>query len=804
MQLIIAEKPAVGSTIASVIGNMERKDGYFENKDYIVSWCIGHIVELEEPQAYGDKVALPIIPDEWLFRVSSGKEGQFNTLSKLMHDDRITEVVCATDAGREGECIFRYVYNKADCKKPFKRLWTSSLEESAIRAALNDLKDGTEYDNLYEAGLCRAKADWLVGMNFSRHYTNLYGYPENPITHKKSLSYGRVMTPVLKMIIDRNEKVKNFVKEKYYTVELDCGEFIATSDKFENIEQAKTIAEKCIGSTAVVKSVKREIKNQKPPKLYDLTTLQREANRKFGYTANQTLEYTQSLYESKLVTYPRTDSCYITDDMETTAADVFEIICNYFPFAKNISFTPNIKATINNAKVSDHHALLPTKLVEDKNLDEIPEAERNILYLIAARLICAVSTKYTYESVSAIIECEHTDFKISGRTDIDRGWKAVYEEIQKELKGEKDEPESDDKSVPDLKEAQTFENVSAETAEHFTSPPKLFTEDTLLSAMETAGNTMYEIADGDDIEKKGLGTPATRAAAIEKLVNSGYVERKKKQLIPTDFGCKITMTAAEQLKSPILTVDWETKLQKIEHGEYSSSDFMSEIEEYVRNIISTNLEVPEEYKNLFPQSSPDNVFNVCPLCGGNIYKGKFGYFCENSRGENKSCKFNIRYEDNFFKWKKVPLTDNIAKELIEKGKTFVKGMTAKSGNKFDGYIVLDTSGEYINFTLEFEQTEAKELCKCPKCGSNVYEDKFSFHCEKSKGENRSCNVYLKKEDNFFVWRGKKLTNKHAKELLTKGKTHMTDLKSKSGTLYNADIILDTSGQYVQYEMKFDK
>lgn len=799
MRLIVAEKPSVGKTIAAVIGGMTSKNGYCEGNNTIVTWCFGHLVGLAEPDVYGKNLPLPICPSEWKFEVAPDKIEQFRIIESLMNDNRVDEIVCATDAGREGECIFRFVYNKVGCRKPVKRLWTSSLEESAITEGLNNLKDSSEYDNLYEAGLCRTKADWLVGINFSRRYNNLYEYPENPITHKKGLNYGRVMTPVLKMIIDRDNKVKNFVKEKYYTIELDCGDFIATSDKFETKEEAERIANGC--SSAVVHSVKREIKNQKPPKLYDLTTLQREANRKFGYSAQQTLDYVQELYEAKLVTYPRTDSNYITEDMEGTAVEIFEIVSNYFPIARNISFTPNIRSTINNAKVSEHHALLPTKKVEDCDLNALPEAKRNILYLIASRLLCATAETYTYESVAINVASNNVLFKATGRTDINRGWKAVFEEIQNNLKGEAEEKEPDDKSIPNVSESQVYEKVSAVVAEHWTSPPKPYTEDTLLSAMETAGNNMYEIESGEDIEKKGLGTPATRAAAIEKLVSIAYIERKKKQLFPSEFGIKNITVSEERLKSPKLTVEWETKLQRMEHGEYSPEAFMNEIYQYIAELLDSTKEIPENCKNVFPKQERKS-FGKCPKCGGDVYAGKFGYFCENAIGAEKSCKFGLRFEDKFFEWKGIKLTDSMVSDFMKNGKTFVKGMKAKTGNKFDGYIVIDSSGDYVQFKIEFDNSQAdKELCKCFKCGGKAIEDRFSFHCENASGQNRSCNVYLKKDEKFFEWRGVKLDAKHAKELIGTGRSHFDKLKAKDKKEYSAYVQLDTSGQYIQYKIE---
>lgn len=802
MQLIVAEKNSVGTAIAEVIGGMKKGKDCYENDNYIVTWCNGHMIGLAEPNKYGENLTLPILPDNWLFDVIESKRGLFMTVSKFMNDSRVTEIVCATDAAREGECIFRFVYEKSGCKKPVKRFWTSSLEAASIKSALENMKPDSAYDNLYLAGLCRTKADWLVGMNLSRLYTGLYGFPENPVTHKKTLSYGRVMTPILEMIVEREDKSKNFVKEKYYTVELNCGEFTASSERIDSIDAVNGVVSNCSGSTAVVTSVKREQKSKNPPKLYDLTTLQREANRKYGYSAKETLDCVQSLYEDKLVTYPRTDSCYITDDMESTVKEVFEIVCNYFSFTNNISFVPNIAPLINNAKVSDHHAIIPTKLVQDKNLDELPKTRLNVLNLIVAKLICACAEKYTYESVSALIECGGTEFRLSGRTDINTGWKGILEELEKGLKGDKDEKEADERSIPELSENMTFENVTVQSSEHWTSPPKPYTEDTLLSAMDKAGSNLYDT--DEDVEKKGLGTPATRAAAIEKLKNDGYITCEKKQLLSTDFGRKLLTVADNRLKSPILTVEWETKLQKMERGEYSSDVFMQEISDYVSELISSNTTVPEKFKNVFPHEE-QKPFVTCPKCNGKVFKGKFGYFCEHSSGADRTCNVSLRYEDNFFKWKNIKLTDNIARDLLTKQKTFVKGMKSKTGKSFDGFIAFDFTGEYANLKVELDNNQStEEFCKCPKCGGKVIKDKFSYHCEHSTGNNRSCNIYLKKDDNFFTWKGVVLGDKQAKELLTSPKSYFRGLKSKSGSSYNAYISLDYSGQYVQYKMEFEK
>lgn len=605
MKLVIAEKPSVAQTIAKVLGASNRKDGYVQGGDYIVSWCVGHLVGLSSPEAYDEKYKkwsfdnLPIMPEQWKFSINAATKKQFGVLKALMADKDVDEIICATDAGREGECIFRYVYNMAGCRKPFKRLWTSSLEESAIRDGFRNLKNGREYDNLYAAGLCRAKSDWLVGMNGTRLFS---------VRYNSRLNIGRVQTPTLAMIVQRDYEVSNFVKQKFFTVELDCGTFTASSERIDYESKARLIAEACSGKNAVVSSVKRETKSINPPKLYDLTTLQREANRQYGYTAQQTLDLTQSLYEQKLVTYPRTDSQYITDDMEGTAAETVKLVCRYITCCNGINIEPDIKRIINNKKVSDHHALLPTAQIAEKDLTALPESERNILYLISAKLICAVAEPHKYEAVKTVLTCENNEFTATGKTVINDGWKRLELRIKSLLKGGDSEEKSDNsaKSLPELTERQTFENVSAATAEHWTSPPKPFTEDTLLSAMETTGNKDYD--ESSDVEKKGLGTPATRAAIIEGLV----------KVVP------------DEVKSPKMTADWETDLQSIEKGTMKSDSFMEQIESYVKQLCS-NYGSAAENPAFAKQSE---ALGICPKCGKEVKKGKFGFYCTGKCGMN--------------------------------------------------------------------------------------------------------------------------------------------------------------------------
>lgn len=675
MQLVIAEKPSVAQSIAKVLGATERKEGYLKGNNYIVSWCVGHLVGLASPETYDEKYkswsfeTLPIIPKEWKFSINTATKKQFDILKKLMSDNNVDEIVCATDAGREGECIFRYVYKMAHCRKPFKRLWTSSLEESAIREGFKNLKNGRDYDNLFAAGLSRSKADWLVGMNGTRLFS---------VRYNSRLNIGRVQTPTLAMIVQRDYDVNNFVKQKYFTAELDCGTFIASSERIDDEFKAKSIADMCNGKAAVVSSVKKEVKSANPPKLYDLTTLQREANRQYGYTAQQTLDLTQSLYEQKLVTYPRTDSQYITDDMQQTAAEMVKLVCKHITCCNGISIIdPDIKRITNNSKVSDHHALLPTAQIAEKDLNAIPESERNILFLISAKLICSVAQPHKYESVKVVMKCEGNEFSASGKIVINDGWKRLDSRIKSLLKGgESEEKASDtDKRLPDLSEGQSFDNVTASVSEHWTSPPKPFTEDTLLSAMETAGNKDYD--ENSDVEKKGLGTPATRAAIIEGLVKREYVKREKKQLTATDKGVNLINVVPDEVKLPKMTADWETDLQSIEKGTKSSDEFMNQIESYVKQLCSDYGSVAS---NVSFEKKVEAV-SVCPKCGKNVIEWQKGFSCES--GKN-GCGFVV--------WKTIAgknISAAQAKKLIEKKRTdLIKGFTSKTGNKFDAYLIL--------------------------------------------------------------------------------------------------------------------
>ncbi|SCJ26316.1 DNA topoisomerase 3 [uncultured Ruminococcus sp.] len=641
--LIVGEKPSVSRAISAVVGASSAHKGYTEGNGYIVSWCVGHLVGLKFPNDYGNGweqkwsfSQLPMIPDSWLFHVTDSTKAQYDLLKNLMNKDEVTEIICATDADREGECIFRYVYNMARCRKPVKRLWVSSLEESAIRKAVSIMKPMSVYDNLFNAGYARARADWLVGMNGSRLFSVRYG---------GKLNIGRVQTPTLAMIVQRDAEVNGFIKQKYYTSDLNCGGFILSSARIDDENAADTLVSACDGCTVTISSVKREVKTDKAPKLYDLTTLQREANKGFGYTAQQTLDYTQSLYEGKLVTYPRTDSQYLSDDMAQTAFDVAKLCDTYFGFG--IFHTPDIAKVINNSKVSGHHAIIPTSGISTADLSSLPTGEKNILTLIATKLICATAPAHKYEAVKLTGICNGTEFTATGRTVLDMGWKAYAKQTDKK---------NEEKSLPAVSEGQTF-TVQASKGEHFTSPPKPYTEDTLLSAMERAGNEDYD----EETEKKGLGTPATRAATIESLVKNGYVERVGKQLRATDRGKELVKVVPDEVKSAKLTAEWESKLQQIEHGSLPEAVFMSGIQQFIADMCRKYGSVD---KSVSLSDGGHEPIGKCPKCGADVVKGKFGWYCKGKCGMNIAKVYGVELSDTQVKG----LLDGKSTSYTSKGK----------------------------------------------------------------------------------------------------------------------------------------
>ena len=694
MKLVIAEKPSVAMSLAAVLGATERKDGYLEGSGYLVSWCVGHLLELAQPEAYKEQYAkwryedLPILPENWKYEVPKDKKTQLALLCRLMKDKRVDSVVCATDAGREGELIFRLVYEYAGCNKPMERLWISSMEDAAIREGFDHLRPGSDYDKLYDAAVCRAGADWLIGINATRLFSVLYGV---------TLNVGRVMSPTLALLVQRESDIESFISKPFYVPEITCGGFTASGEKMTERSEAEKIRMDCDHNSAFVRSVEKQVKTIQPPRLYDLTTLQRECNRIYGYTAQQTLDYVQSLYEKKLATYPRTDSQYLTKDMQSTAASLILWLRDNMPFGKGCAGEPDIDRVTDDSKVTDHHAIIPTVEIARTDLSELPSGERDVLTLLAVRLLCATTQANRFEAVTAILDCQGHTFTAKGKTILQSGWKEVERIHRMSIRqSETEHRENEDAALPVLKEGQTFETVSASLREGKTSPPKHYTEDTLLSAMETAGAEDMP----DDAERKGLGTPATRAATLEKLVSAGFVQRKKKQLIPTEKGRNLIAVLPDNIKSPILTAEWESMLKQVEHGELSATSFMDQIADMSRTLVKEHTAPEKRFADLFPSSreTAHEAVGVCPRCGAPVYEGKKGFFCD-----NRECSFALWKDNRFFSSKKKSITKSVAAALLKEGRISMSGLySEKTGKTYDAEVILDdTGGKYVNFKLEF-------------------------------------------------------------------------------------------------------
>ena len=684
-QLVIAEKPSVARSIAAVIGATEKQTGYWQGGGYLVSWCIGHLVSFAEAGQYDEKYCkwryedLPILPQPWQFIVPDEKKQQFEVLRALLNRPDVDSVTAATDAGREGELIFRLVYQMAGCTKPVKRLWISSMEDAAIREGFANLRPDSDYDALYQSALCRAKADWLVGINATRLFSVLY---------HKTLTVGRVQTPTLKMLVDRDAKILRFQKEKYYTVGIQSGSLKAGSGRIASMDEADTLRKACAGASAICSSVKREKKTEQPPKLYDLTTLQREANRLFGFTAKQTLDYAQQLYEKKLLTYPRTDSQYLTEDMGQTAQHLVSDLLGLLPFAQGLGLTPEVGRILNSKKVSDHHAIIPTSEFVKQGFTGLAESESKLMNLVCSKLLCAVAAPHEYETVTAVFSCAGNEFTAKGKTVLVPGWKEIDQRFRATLKADTEEEVLN--TLPEPAEGQSF-SVMANVSEHFTSPPKAYTEDTLLSAMERAGAEDMP----EEAERKGLGTPATRAAILEKLVQMGFVQRKGKQLVPTKDGINLAVVLPESLTSPALTAEWESRLTEIAKGNADADEFMAEIEAQVRQLIKTYSCISADKQNLF--QSERVIIGKCPRCGENVYEGKKNFYCG-----NRGCQFVMWKNDRFFEQRKKAFTPKIAAALLKNGKAKVKGLySEKTGKTYDATVLLaDTGGKYVNYRVE--------------------------------------------------------------------------------------------------------
>lgn len=694
--LVIAEKPSVAQSYAKNLSAYKREDGYLEGESCIVSWCLGHLAEYAQPEEYDPKYEkwqfddLPILPEAWKLKVSKDKKKQFDVLKGLMNRSDVEYLVNGCDAGREGELIFQRVYVLVGCRKPVKRLWISSMEDAAIQKGFQTMKSEEEYKNLCMAAVCRAQADWLIGMNGTRAYTTRYF---------KRLVVGRVQTPTLAMLAERQERIEHFQKEAFYKVALTDGKLTVVSENIANEEAADLLAALCNGSTAVVTQMKKERKKSFPPKLYDLTSLQREANRYFGYTAKRTLDMLQELYEEKLITYPRTDSQFVTEDMKDSVEELVGKMPVLLPFVDYGQLGHGIKRVINNTKVSDHHAILPTKEAVEKGIADLPADKKNLMMLICQQLVQATGEEYLYEQTDITVKCQEHDFKARGKIPVQMGFKEVEKAFkQLYVKAEPVEGKEKETSIPaGYEEGMRLFPVKADKTTHYTSPPKPFNEDTLLAAMETAGNKEFD----SETEKKGLGTPATRASIIEKLVSSGYAQRKGKQILPSTEGKELVKVMPEYLKSAVMTAEWENQLLMMEKGQITDTQFMGEITSLVRKILEVCREIPEEERRRFQTAR--EVIGKCPVCGCDVFEGKQNFYCS-----NRQCDFALWKENRFLGSMEKNLDKKMARELLDKACTHVKGLYSKKKDmKFDADLLLTLEDGKPRFHLEFPKKKKK-------------------------------------------------------------------------------------------------
>lgn len=693
--LVIAEKPSVAQSYAKNLSAYKKQDGYMEGENCLVSWCLGHLAEYARPEEYDERYAkwqfddLPIIPEKWKLQVSADKKKQFSVLKELMNREDIEYLVNGCDAGREGELIFQRVYDLSGCRKPVRRLWISSMEDEAIRNGFHEMKDAGFYSNLCMAAVCRAQADWLIGMNATRAYTTKY---------YKKLVVGRVQTPTLAMLTERQDRIEHFQKETFYRVELTDGKLVAVSENITNKADAELLAALCDGSEAIITELKREQKKVSPPKLYDLTSLQREANRYFGFTAKKTLDLLQELYEEKLVTYPRTDSRFVTEDMIGTVEELAGKMPLMLPFVEYGQLGHNIKRVVNNAKVSDHHAILPTKEAVEKGIMDLPVDKKNLMILIGQQVLQAVGEDYLYEQTDVTVNCQKNEFTARGKTAVQMGFKDVEKAFRSHCvkTGKEDSDRQLEIPYGYQKGMQLF-NVKAETSIHYTSPPKSFNEDTLLAAMETAGNKEFD----EKTEKKGLGTPATRASTIEKLVASGYAQRKGKQIIPTAEGRELIRVMPENLKSAGLTAEWENRLLLMERGELNGEQFMDDIVAMLEEILNGCRKIPEEERNRFQTAK--ELIGKCPVCGSDIFEGKRNFYCS-----NRQCDFALWKDNRFLEGMEKKLDKKMAKELLDKACTHVKGLYSKKKDaRFDADLLMTLENGKPKFHLEFPKRKHK-------------------------------------------------------------------------------------------------
>lgn len=692
MKVVIAEKPSVALDISKVIGANEKRNGYYEGNNYLVTWCVGHLVENAMPEDYNPDYKkwsldnLPIIPGEWKTKVSNKTKDQFKVIKELVNREDVEELICGTDSGREGELIFRLVYNKIGSKKPIKRLWISSMTKESIENGFKNIRAGEEFDNLYKSAFCRSKADWIVGLNATRLYTGLYN---------QMLNVGRVQTPTINLIVQRDLEIENFESKQYFLVKADTGLFIA-SKRVDGITEAYSIVNKCNGKYAAVKDIVKEEKSIKPSALLDLTSLQREANKLLGFSAQQTLDLAQSLYEKKVITYPRTDSKFLSDDMKDETNELINNIVNSNILVENLKDIYSLEEVkvnniINNKKVSDHHAIIPTKEALKDDLS-LTSSEEKILNIIMFKLLEGVYKPIKQTNIKINLGIEDETFEFSGKQILDNGFRIIERLMKEKLNIESEEDNNSFEG--DVTIGQIFENVELSSQAKKTQPPKYYTEATLLSAMENVGR-LVEDKELKESLSKGLGTPATRAAIIEQILKKGFIKREGKKLIATTEGKDLMKILPEDIKSPELTATWEYKLEKVSNGELSESEFLEDIKHYITGLIGN---AKKNLNKNFVKSKEKEVIGKCPRCSKNVYEGKLNFYCEAS----KECGFSLWKKDKFFTNAKKEINKSIAKKLLKDGKVEVKGLySAKKDKKYDATIVLEDTGKYINFKFQF-------------------------------------------------------------------------------------------------------
>ena len=703
MKLVVAEKPSVAADIAAALGVTNKKKGFIEGNGYIVTWCVGHLIELAYPEDYAPELkkweleTLPFIPTEWKYNVSEAAKEQFKIVKELMHKPEVTVVINSGDAGREGELIFRLVYNYAKCKKPVQRLWINSIEEEVIRAGFQNLKPGSEYDNLYFAALNRMQSDYLVGINATRLFTVLYN---------QTLNVGRVQSPTINLIVERQKAIENFVPMPYFILKANCDGFIATK-RVETAESADEIIRRCNGQIGTVKNLSQKPTKENPPNLFDLTTLQREANTKLGLTAQETLNVAQSLYEKKLITYPRTDSSFITTDMIESTKKVLENTLNLSSLNEqtNSNFNlsvANVEKLANNKKVSDHHALLPTVKVNDVNFEQLNANEKNVLLLIIYKLLVATYTPHEYIKTDVIVSIDGEEFKATGKQITVEGYKEIEQQLQQLLKATEDKKDKEVTILPELSEGQIIRKITLSSESKKTKPPKPYTENTLLGAMENVMSTLEDEDLRKELKQKGLGTSATRAGIIERIIKSGFIERKGTTLLPTDKAKNLIEVIPEKIKSPLLTAEWEQQLEAIRRGEFNHMQFMTDISCFVEGLVNEykDKEIDAELFKIDTQPTEKEVIGKCPRCGKNIYENNKSFYCEGYK-DSPACKFSLWKEDKFFKTRNKKITKTAAKSLLKNGHVDMKDLTAKNGNKYNARFIMQDSNQFINFKMEF-------------------------------------------------------------------------------------------------------